>query len=44
MPPNGAWRGIVNSKIERFEHTSLTIDEDRYLRLVAYAKLLDQTP
>ena len=31
----------IDGKIELFEHTSLTIDEDRHLRLVVYAKLAE---
>jgi len=38
---NGVRKLIIDSKVELFEHTSLTIDEDRHLRLVIYARQQD---
>jgi len=32
----------IDGKAEPFEHTTLTVDEDRHLRLVVYARLLDE--
>jgi hypothetical protein len=32
---------MVDGNAESFEHTSLTIDEDRHLRLVVYARQQD---
>ncbi|WP_019750328.1 hypothetical protein [Pseudomonas putida] len=29
---------IIDGRAEPFEHTSLTVDEDRHLRLVVYAR------
>jgi hypothetical protein len=29
---------VVDGQTQAFEHTSLTIDEDRHLRLVVYAR------
>ena len=34
----GVRKLIVDGRAERFEHTTLTIDEDRHLRLVVYAR------
>lgn len=31
---------LIDGKPEPFEHTSLTVDEDRHLRLVVYARQL----
>lgn len=35
---NGVRKLIIDGKAEPFEHTSLTIDVDRHLRLVIYAR------
>jgi len=40
-PSAGMRKLTIDGKIELFEHTSLTIDEDRHLRLVVYAKLAE---
>src|SRR5690606_24365440 len=40
-PCNGVRELIINDKPVPFEHTSLTIDEDRHLRLVVYARQQD---
>ncbi|MCL6323851.1 helix-turn-helix transcriptional regulator [Pectobacterium polaris] len=37
-PCSGVRQLMINGKAEAFEHTSLTIDEDRHLRLVVYAR------
>lgn len=37
-PCNGVRKLVINGKVEPFEHTSLTIDEDRHLRLVVYTR------
>ncbi|WP_295684265.1 helix-turn-helix transcriptional regulator [uncultured Nevskia sp.] len=42
-PCNGVRMLVIDGKAEPFEHTSLTVDEDRHLRLVVYARTQDQT-
>ncbi|MBB4731230.1 helix-turn-helix transcriptional regulator [Xanthomonas arboricola] len=42
-PCNGVRRLVIDGQPEPFEHTSLTVDEDRHLRLVVYARTQDQT-
>lgn len=37
---SGVRRLIIDDEIVSFEHTSLTVDEDRHLRLVVYARQL----
>lgn len=37
-PCGGVRKLVIDGKAEPFEHTSLTIDEDRHLRLVVYAR------
>ncbi|MBN0245666.1 transcriptional regulator, partial [Pseudomonas aeruginosa] len=37
-PCNGVRQLVVEGQAEPFEHTSLTVDEDRQLRLVVYAR------
>ncbi|MEL7629498.1 helix-turn-helix transcriptional regulator [Pectobacterium aroidearum] len=37
-PCSGVRQLMIDGKAEAFEHTSLTIDEDRHLRLVVYAR------
>lgn len=37
-PCSGVRQLIIENEAEAFEHTSLTIDEDRHLRLVVYAR------
>ena len=37
---NGVRKMVINGQAEPFEHTSLTVDEDRHLRLVVYAQQL----
>lgn len=39
-PCSGVRQLTIDARTEAFEHTSLTIDEDRHLRLVVYAKQL----
>ena len=34
----GVRKLIVDGRSQRFDHTTLTIDEDRHLRLVVYAR------
>lgn len=44
-PCNGIRQLMVDGRIEPFEHTSLTIDEEKHLRLVVYAQARpDTTP
>jgi hypothetical protein len=38
---NGLRKLMIDGKAEPFEHTSLTIDEHRHLRLVIYARQRD---
>jgi hypothetical protein len=40
-PCSGVRKLMVDGNAESFEHTSLTIDEDRHLRLVVYARQQD---
>ena len=40
-PSNSVRMIMIDNKVELFEHTSLTIDEDRHLRLVIYARQQD---
>jgi len=37
-PCSGVRKLIIDGQATSFEHTSLTIDEDRHLRLVVYAR------
>ncbi|KFF72636.1 hypothetical protein IW01_02690 [Pectobacterium brasiliense] len=37
-PCSGVRQLMIDGKAEAFEHTSLTIDEDRHLRLVVYTR------
>src|SRR5690606_26662920 len=37
-PCSGVRKLKIDDQVEAFEHTSLTIDEDRHLRLVVYAR------
>lgn len=39
-PCNGMRKLVIDGKAEPFEHTSLTVDEDRHLRLTVYARQL----
>ncbi|WP_075258208.1 helix-turn-helix transcriptional regulator [Herbaspirillum camelliae] len=40
-PCNGVRKLTIDGQPESFEHTSLTVDEDRHLRLVVYARQQD---
>ncbi|MFP9230197.1 helix-turn-helix transcriptional regulator [Pectobacterium cacticida] len=42
-PCNGVRKLLIDGMPEPFEHTSLTIDEDRHLRLVVYARQQENT-
>jgi transcriptional regulator with XRE-family HTH domain len=41
-PCNGVRKLVIDGQSEPFEHASLTIDEDRHLRLVVYARQRDE--
>lgn len=43
-PCNGVRDLLLDGKVVTFEHTSLTIDADRHLRLVVYAKTEQTMP
>ncbi|MER0850218.1 helix-turn-helix transcriptional regulator [Pseudomonas aeruginosa] len=40
-PCDGVRKLVIDGQAEPFEHTSLTVDEDRHLRLVVYARQQD---
>lgn len=42
-PCNGVRQLLIEGQAEPFEHTSLTVDEDRHLRLVVYARQQEGT-
>lgn len=42
VPDTGVHTLLVDGKPEAYEHTALTIDEDRNLRLVVYARQLQE--